>query len=360
MRCVSHAFSECLRSQHSSRIYNNLHSSDDIINPNCPYHTTEGKCIFGPNPLTLSDGGDSVIMDAEFNSCYNTGPGGAITQISGDLTIKRCIFDTCSCGDRGGAVSFCGDGVCTQEDNLYIYCSSGFAGGAFNSFNAEFHPHHHQQRCTYFHSYAVMYYAHFCIEFSPDIIVDSNIYIHGRSDRDEYAGTVVNFHSQGAVVYSNSLFADGKAYNSGGLSFMSQGLFPAATFSTKFCFFMNNHGKDGTAKEIYFNSLTSSNANRELIIHTFSATPGSTLYIETFSPPEQDWIPRTNTKIKLFDLLTTTANRLSTHRNTFHYADKDIMFKLNDTFVCTLNAREHLFYIPENTYEIISFYSLNS
>ena len=235
------------------------------------------------------DGKEHTFTDTFFQCKNDDGCGGAIDQTQGgDLTIKRCVFETCSCGDRGGAVSFRSNGTCTQEDNLYSCCWSDTHSGAFDSYDTSKHPNHNHRRCKYICNSARTYYGHSCIEYSSETTVDSNIYIHGRSDGNGNAGTVVNYHSTGTIVYSNCIFCDGKADNSGGLSFLSGYPNYISTYSVKFCFFRNNYGTDNTAKEIYFNSITSGNSNAKYIVHSFTATPGSTVYLQSNPSQGQD------------------------------------------------------------------------
>ena len=87
----------------------------------------------------------------------------------------------CFAGRRGGGVSFRSDAKCIQEDNLYFGCSCGTSSGAFDSFEVGRNPRHHHKRCTYISNSATNYYGHSCIEYSPEINVDSNIFIRGSS-----------------------------------------------------------------------------------------------------------------------------------------------------------------------------------
>ena len=238
------------------------------------------------------DGTEHTFTDTLFTCKNDNGCGGAIDPTNGGtLIIKRCIFDSCSCSERGGAVSYRGEGTCSQEDNLYAHCMATDASGAFNSFETLTHALHHQKRCMYLNSEA-KHYGHFCIEYSQHTLVDSNIYIHVVSlgDLPWARGTVVNHHAQGPIVYSDCLFSDGKAVYSGGLTFLGEYTTNTASFSVKFCFFLNNFGTDGTAREIYFDGNTTHNANKDRIIHSFSATPGSSVFVENESTQDKDWL----------------------------------------------------------------------
>ena len=291
------SFSECVRKLINPS-FKTLLSTNDIINPRCPGYSTEGLCLYGTQTVALSDGGSYLFTDSKFKDCYNARYGGAIDQKNGHLTILRCLFDSCSCGTKGGGVSFQSSGLCKQEDNLYVGCSSSQYSGAFDSWDTSLNPHHTQKRCVYIRSTAERAYAHYCIEYSPEIKINSNVYICGRAKSNEYAGAVVNWHPQGETVYSNCLFVDGQAYNSGGLSFMSVKQYTSATYSIQFCFFVKNYGTDNSAREIYFNQYTSQKAKQELIVHSFSATPGSTVYLE-HSDQEKNWLPLTNIYVDL-------------------------------------------------------------
>ena len=283
------SFTECVR-RHSS-----LHHSGSNDYPSCPPgKLISGRCSYKTKGPTLSGSGTFIFSHTDFTICKhsdNGGYGGAIDCTGGDLTIKRCSFVQCSCSNRGGAVSFRSTGTCTQEDNLYRSCWSDYSSGAFDSWDTSKYPHHNQKRCKYIDNHST-YYAHISIEYSSGTIMNSNIYIHGRSDATRRAGTVVNYHSKNSVAYTNCLFSDGKAYNSGGLSFLGSHTANSATLTVKFCFFINNFGTDGTAREIYFDTYTSSNARENLIIHSLSATPGSTLYIQNNPSKGQDWLAR--------------------------------------------------------------------
>ena len=169
-------------------------------------------------------------------------------------------------------------------------CSAEYYTGAFDSFDSSKNPYHNLRRCKFINSYAKNYYAHTCIEYSSEIRVDSNIYIHRRSSENGGAGTVVNWRLQGSTVYSNSLFVDGNAYKSGGLSFPSFQFYSSAEFFVKSCFFLDNYGTDNTAKEIYFDGNTSSNANKNRILHSFTATIDSKVYIQSNPSKDQDWL----------------------------------------------------------------------
>ena len=285
------SFSECVRQYHLIQ-YNIFNQKND--NPSCPAsQIVSGRCKYFQIRPSLSGSGLYIFTDTDFLHCEVTGNscfGGAIDCRTGDLTIQRCSFASCYSEFRGGAVSFQSSRLCTQEDNLYAECWSDDSSGAFDSWDTSKYPHHSHKRCKYIDSHST-YYAHFAIEYSPDAMIESNIYIHGRSDGTYYAGSVVNFQAQGAIVYSNSLFVDGEASNSGGLSFLGFYTSDSATLSVKFCFFLNNFGADDTAREIYFNGDTSRNAREDLIIHSFSATPGSTVFIQNKSPQDKDWLP---------------------------------------------------------------------
>ena len=293
--CSNSSFSECVRNSSFNRISIYTQPITNDINPDCSQRTSEGKCKYETTPVLLS-GGDHTFSDSEFKQCKHSGYGGAIDQTNGGiLTIKRCIFDTCSCTERGGAVSFRGAGTCIQEDNLYSYCSSTEYTGGFDSYEPSENVVHNHKRCRYLNSEANCY-AHFDIQFSSDAVIESNMYIRGTSpgDIEWSSGTVVNYHAQGSIVHLNSLFLKGKAHNGGGLSFLSFNYYSNAEFFVKFCFFFDNHGTDNTAKEIYFDGNTSSNANKNKILHSFTATPGSTVYIQSNPSLGQDWLPSEN------------------------------------------------------------------
>ena len=286
------SFAECVRNQSSYPESKSLYFSNDDINHDCPHYVAEGKCLYETDAVTLSDGGNYIFTDSEFNTCHNSGWGGAIDQIDGDLTIKRCIFDRCSCDHRGGAVSFRSSGTCIQEDNLYTRCWSAFRVGAFDSYQVGKNPTHHHSRCTYT-DVSAQSYAIFCIEYSPSVTVESCRYINGQSQRIDYAGTVVNFEAQGAIVYLDCLFAENRAPNSGGLSFLGTETIDGASLSVKFCFFINNLDLDGGAYEIYFAHKAAAYANKDLIIHSFSATPNTKVFIENHAEgPDHDWLPK--------------------------------------------------------------------
>ena len=106
----------------------------------------------------------------------------------------------------------------------------------------------------------------------------------------------MNHHGKGPIVYSNCLFSQGKAACCGGLSCLGNNTISEATLTVKFCFFDNNFGTDGTAREIYFDGNTSSNAREDLIIHSFSATPGSIVYIQNDPSLGRDWLPMTTVR----------------------------------------------------------------
>ena len=288
------SFTECVRTYGISQIIHssNLKPTRNDINPECTEYTEEGKCLYEAQPVTLS-GGEHTFSDSQFLRCHHSDCGGAIDQTGGGtLQIKRCLFDTCSCTQRGGAVSFRGAGTCIQEENLYAHCFSGNCSGAFSSFEFPERVTHNHKRCIYVNSEAKSY-GHFCIEYSPDALIDSNIFIHGTSNSEEvYAiGTVVNYQGQGATVYSNCIFSSGKAYRSGGLSFLGVYTDGSATLSVQFCFFVNNNNTDGPSYDIHFDGNTSSNAREDLIIHSFSATPGSMVYIQNNPSQGQNWLP---------------------------------------------------------------------
>ena len=239
------------------------------------------------------DGTEHDFRDSKFVRCFHSGSGGAIEQTNGGtLTITRCFFDTCSCTVRGGAVSFSGVGTCIQEENLYSHCSSTFCCGAFSSFEAQKEVVHKHKRCVYVHSQAP-YYGHFCFEYSTDALIDSNIFIHTTSVGDaEWAiGTVVNYHEQGPIVYSNCIVSQGTALSSGGLSILGVYSSDAASLTVKFCFFINNFGTDNSAREIYFDTYLSDRATQDSIIHSVSATPGSSVFVQNKSPKDQEWLP---------------------------------------------------------------------
>ena len=283
------SFSECVRKHSFYQISHNTHLNSKDVNPDCPHYITGEKCFYEEHTVQLS-GGEHTFADSQFISCQHSGYGGAIDQIDGDLTIKRCVFDTCSCTSRGGAVSFRSSGTCLQEDNLYQFCS-GELSGAFDSFDTTLRPVHDHKRCKYVSNSAVNF-GHSSIEYSPKTLIDSNIYIHGRSTKLTDAGTVVNYNEQGPILYRNCVFFDGQSPNSGGLTLLSYGVYSAASLSVKFCFFLNNYGTDGTAYEIYFNARTCDNAREDLIIHSFTATPNSRVYIENNAQPIQNWLPQ--------------------------------------------------------------------
>ena len=264
-------------------------------NPTCPSsQTISGRCTYHTTGPSLSGNGPFLFTDTDFIECQHPGSnsfGGAIDCTSGDLTIMRCSFVKCYTGRRGGAVSFQSTGLCLQEDNLYFGCTCGTHSGAFDSLVVEKHPRHDQKRCSFIHNTATTYYGHYCLEYPSIVNVDSNIFIHGRSTGTDHAGTVINYHSQQPVLYSNCVFVDGLAYNSGGLSFLSYDNYRDAAFSVNFCFFSNNYNTNGLAYEIYFDGYTSTKARKDYIVHSFSATKNSKVFIQNKSPQEQDWLP---------------------------------------------------------------------
>ena len=241
---------------------------------------------------TLPESGSFIFTDTDFIECKNPGSesyGGAIDCTGGDLTIQRCSFAECSSGFRGGGTSFRSGGTCIQEDNLYLRCSAGSSSGGFDSWHTSKSPYHHHKRCKYIQSTSDTR-PHIIIEYSPDVRIDSTIYIQGTSDGSDWAGTVVCFHANGPIIYSNCIFSHGNAFNSGGLSFLGSRTDTTATLTVKFCFFINNYDLNGKPREIYFNADTSCNAGEDLIIHSFSATPGSTVFIQNESPQDQYWL----------------------------------------------------------------------
>ena len=259
----------------------------------CPSEQfNSGRCVYRITGPSLSDGGPFIFTDSDFIDCRVTESdsyGGAINCISGDLSLKRCTFIECSAGYRGGAVSFKSSGSCAQEDNLYLRCSAGHASGAFDSFEPPNQPTHSHMRCRYI-SITSRYHAHLSIEYSPDSLIHSNVYVGGESDGYADAGTVVNYHSTGSIVYSNCLFCNGKAPYSGGLSFMSFYANWVVTYSAKFCFFSNNYNTDDLPYEIYFDRNTSSYAKENLIIQCLSITPNSEVFLQGSSSPHNNWL----------------------------------------------------------------------
>ena len=294
------SFTECIR-RHSSLHYH--HPNND---PSCPPDKLiSGRCTYQTKGPTLSGNGAFLFTDTDFKQCTHmdgSGDGGAIECAGGDLTLQRCSFIQCSCSDRGGAVSFRSDGKCNQEESFYFSCSSSGVSGALDSFEVGRNPHHRHRRCTYISNSAGIYYGHICIEFSPEINVDSNIFIRGSSNEpgESWAGTVVQFTPSGTVSYSNCLFTEGKAPNSGGLGFLSWQEHTTATYSVTFCFFYNNYGTDGTAREIYFTSNTSDYARQDLIIHCFSATPNSKVYLQKTNK-DYNWLPQATCRFSLIE-----------------------------------------------------------
>ena len=268
--------------------------ANDNTNPRCSQHNFQGRCIYGPDSVSLSDGIKSLFTDSDFIRSHSSQFGGAIDQSNGDLTIQRCIFDTCSAVKRGGAVSFRSAGNCVQEDNLYAHCSGGASCGAFSSHWEGHYPHHHQQRCMYIDNHSGDYYGHSSIEYSPETVISSNFYIHGYSTGSETwsAGTVVNFHERGSIIYSNCVFAYGKAFNGGGLSLLGEYTTSNAYLSVQCCFFINNDNTNGSPYELYFDQHTSKGSNRNHIILSFSATANGCVFSWNESPQNQNWLPQ--------------------------------------------------------------------
>ena len=282
----------CVRRYSSYRFTNEEQPSNGDINPDCPHYLTKDQCKYEKHTVLLS-GGEHTFSDSEFIRCHHLKCGGAIDHTEGGtLIIKRCLFDRCSCTDRGGAVSFRGVGTCIQEDNLYTQCVSTNCSGAFSSFDPPNRVIHNHQRCRYVNSRAE-HYAHICFEYSPDALIESNIFIQGTSTKDLAwaSGTVVNYQEQGPIVYSNCLFSHGKAVRSGGLVFLGEQVPQTSTLTVKFCFFINNFDTNNGANEIYFDSNTGNKAHEELIIQSFSATPNSRVFVATYYPQQQDWLP---------------------------------------------------------------------
>ena len=267
-------------------------------NPSCPsVHFHSGRCIYYQSRPSLSGSALFIFTDTDFIECEVYGDdsyGGAIDCTAGDLIIKRCSFMQCFCSNRGGAVSFRSSGLCTQEDNIYSSCSTDGWSASFDSWDIQKGPSHNHRRCKYLNSYTQADYGHTCIEYSVGINIDSNIYIHGRTGGNTYPGTVVHHHTKKPLLFSNCLFTDGQAQQSGGLSLLAGDNTNSAMLTVKFCFFFNNYGKDNTAREIYFDSTTTINAQKELIIHSFSATPNSKVFIQNETPQDKDWLYHAN------------------------------------------------------------------
>ena len=282
------SFSECVRKHYSHRTF---YSNN---NPSCdPLKVISGRCIYHTTGPTLSGSGPFIFTDTDFIECKVTDSssyGGAIDCTSGDLTIQRCSFIKCYVGYRGGAVSFRSDGLCIQEDNLYLQCSSGHASGAFDSFDPSKLPTHNHKRCRYIDTTSE-HHAHFTIEYSTGALLYSNIYIHGRITLTSTSGTIVNYHEKGPIVYCNCLFADGNAYNGGVVSLLGVNSSPSASLEVKYCFFSNNHNSAGTTYEIYFDEYASPYASKELILHSFTCTSNSKVFVYNLSPQGQDWLP---------------------------------------------------------------------
>ena len=272
----------------------NHFTHENSNNPPCSSETISGRCTYCITGPSLSGGGPFIFTDTDFIECKVTEGecfGGAIDCTSGHLTIKRCSFKQCHSNYRAGAVSFRSNGMCVQEDNCYLSCSSGFRTGAFDSWDTHKYPSHDHKRCKYMDNSAQNTYPHSCLEYSSSIKIDSNIYIHGKSSREDRACTVVNYHSKNAVVYANCLFSNQDAINTGGLSFMSSFADWIASYSVKFCFFSNSFNADSPTYEIYFDTKSSSYAKQELIVHCFSLTPNSKVFLQNQSPQEENWLP---------------------------------------------------------------------
>ena len=290
------SFIECVM-KHKSHSHNTYSSSSLSLKFNSLVSTHRDSSHHSPD-----DSKTHMFIDTVFTFQEHSGSGGAIDQTNGGtLVIQRCIFDSCSCTVRGGAVSYRGDGYCIQKENLYFNCSCSAHSGAFDSSLEPSQTHHIHTLCRYIDNHA-SYYSHSCIEFSPDAYMHSNIYIHGISNGQGHAGTVVNYHSNGPIVYSNCVFFDGNAFNGGELSFMSFHSDWEATYSVKFCFFSNNYNTNRLPYEIYFDRNTSSYAQQELILHCFSTTQNSKVYLEGTSSPARDWLTSAMV-IFLFDFL---------------------------------------------------------
>ena len=285
------SFSECVRKQLP------LHRITGNDNPACTGKLINERCIYTGKTHYLSENVAYSFTNTDFTECKHSRSdsyGGAIDCTAGDLTIKRCSFTRCYSQFRAGAASFKSNGKCTQEDNIYSSCSSDDWTGAFDSYDTSKRPYHYLKRCKFIKNSAKNFYAHSCIEFSSEISVDSNIYIHERSTGTRYAGTVVNYHAQKSVVYSNCLFVDGEAYSSGGLSFLSYDNYPDAIFSVNFCFFSDNYDLDKNPREIYYDGHTSNKASEDCIIQSFSVTPNSIVFVLSQSPQEKYWLPQAN------------------------------------------------------------------
>ena len=281
----------------NSSFYECLRSNTYCIFPARNHHLSFAHSVSNMELITSHqdphDGKEHTFTDTFFKCKNDNGCGGAIDLTNGgDLVIQRCIFDKCSCTERGGAVSYQGDGKCTQEENLYIYCSSSVAGGAFNSLLENHYPLHYQKGCTYIGS-SSLYYAHMGIEFTPETIIDSNRFIRGTMTGTDAAwvGIVVNVHTKGSINYSNCLFSEGNGLITAGLSFIGSGTSEDAIFEVKYCFFNNNYKINEIPYEIYFNEYTSSQADQNNIIYCLSATPNSKVFVQNKTPQDQDWLP---------------------------------------------------------------------
>ena len=310
------SFNECVRN-FSYIKYNIFNQKND--NPSCPSsQITSGRCTYYATRPYLSGSVSFLFTDTDFIRCEVTGDecfGGAIDCTSGDLTLQRCSFTKCYSEFRGGAVSFQGSGLCTQEDNLYAECWSDDSSGAFDSWDTSHNPHHSHTQCTYIKSNST-YYGHFAIEYSSDALIDSNIFIcaYATGTDSWSAGNIVNFHPQGSIVYSNTLFCSGISINTGGVSFLGELKSDTTSLSVKFCFFVNNKNTVGPPYEIYFDEHTSCRAKRDLIIHSFSATSLTTVHIHNTNDADNNWLSQINIKIML-----KRAQKAYTNKGLLHY-----------------------------------------
>ena len=266
-------------------------------NPYCSSQTISGRCVYHTHP-SLPTSGPYLFIDTDFLSCSSSSNGSAIScsKPSASLTVERCTFDSCNCGNySGGAIYAKSLSLLSVKNSLFSSCGGDhkvYQGGAISieSVHAMLIRENFFLKCYSSENAGALDMRNSGSE-QTELPLQSSSFIHCECLTGGGAsGGALEASGNACGFCSSVLFAYCKAYY-GGASWLGASYFPN---SICFSFFTGNNGNVSLGNDIAFHNYLYAIGD-SIFLHSFTTTNDNRLacFVEGLNRKaiNQDWFP---------------------------------------------------------------------
>ena len=373
------SFSECERN------HNNIYSITLNNDDNAPQCTIDDQTPTNKECSTSSRNDLNQNKNYKFTFCIfsnlNGGNnyGGAIkcTGSNSRLSINKCTFTDCSCTSE--ASSYPGGAIYAQSISSFSVRHSIFEwdrdtqqaydGGAICLYTIPSVTIHDNTftKCYTTGLGGAIFLAESSTNAGTATIINNCKFLSCKGPFNGGGGVCDHHNNQYDNFVTDSIFCKCSTYRAGGFCIIHEPYshYPPQ-YCTKYCFFTQNTASFGND---VFVEWYNPDSDPLVCCHCFSTSDSDRVGYRPlinnywggdYRKTDRDWLPQTNTNSKVFDSRTTTTELYNHNTRCDDENNNNIVFESHNISFSTSHSLELLYYIPENTYEIISFYSLNS